>query len=116
MKTVLVVDDEFEIREMLHDFLSLKGFKVMLASNGEEGLNLFKENSIDAVIMDLRMPKMDGIQCSREIKKIDPEFPIIIITGHLNEDYKRDLKSISIKALLDKPLDIHRLGQLLQHI
>jgi len=113
MKKILVVDDEFPNREMLSDFLELKGFKVVTAKNGLEGLQAFQKHQFDAAIIDIKMPEMNGIDCATAIKKIKPLFPIIMITGHIDSDYQKTLEKIGVKHLLIKPLNINEIEKIL---
>jgi signal transduction histidine kinase len=111
--TILVIDDEYQNREMLSDFLSIKGYDIITAENGLEGLNIFKKNQLFAAIIDIKMPIMNGIECAIEIKKIDPDFPIIIVTGHVDVDYRIQIKSIGLEHLLIKPLNINDIHEVL---
>lgn len=113
MKNILVVDDEFPNREMLSDFLELKGFSVVAAINGLDGLKTFKKGDFDAAIIDIKMPVMNGIDCASAIKKIDENFPIIMITGHVDSDYEENIKKVGIKHLLIKPLNINEIEKIL---
>ena len=79
---VLIVDDESDFIEMLSMRLEEAGEKVWTASSGMECMEKLAEISIDVVIMDLRMPGMDGIETLREIKKHYPLTEVILLTGH----------------------------------
>lgn len=81
MKRVLIVDDEDDFRNIVKDILTDEGFKTAEASDGLDAIRIFGNNSFDAVLLDLRMPGMDGIQTLRELKKIDSRIPIIILTA-----------------------------------
>ena len=67
---ILIVDDEELIRQVLKEYLSIEGYEIYEASNGEVALKMAKEIDIDFIIMDIMMPKMDGYQAVKEIKKI----------------------------------------------
>src|SRR3974377_1609000 len=78
---ILIVDDEFSVRESIR--MALKpSYEVHTASGGEEALNILKEKKVDLITLDLKMPKPSGIETLREIRKIDREVPVIIITGY----------------------------------
>ena len=81
MKRVLIVDDEDDFRNIVKDILTDEGFKTAEASDGLDAIRIFGNNSFDAVLLDLRMPGMDGIQTLRELKKIDSRIPVIILTA-----------------------------------
>mgnify|MGYP002631382604 FL=1 len=77
---ILVVDDETSIRQILETRLSIRGYKVILASNGEEALYMFKKESPNLVILDIMLPKIDGYEVCSEIRK-KSQVPIIMLTA-----------------------------------
>src|SRR4026209_303693 len=79
--TVLVVDDEEIMREILETLLTREGHQVRLAANATEGLDLARTMSFDAAIVDMMMPGMDGISALEELKKIDDDLPVLMITA-----------------------------------
>ena len=79
-ETILVVDDETSIRQILETRLSIRGYKVILASNGEEALYMFKKESPNLVILDIMLPKIDGYEVCSEIRK-KSQVPIIMLTA-----------------------------------
>ncbi len=78
---ILVVDDEAIVRETIKEDLMEAGYDVVDARNGLEGVRQFKNGAIDLVISDLVMGEMDGLEVLKEVKKISPDTPVIIITG-----------------------------------
>jgi len=78
---VLIIDDEEEIRESIELLLNSEGLSTDTAANGEQGLKKIEENSYDAVLLDLMLPGKSGMEVQKEIKRIDPTLPIIIITA-----------------------------------
>ena len=112
-KTVLVVDDEQMIRDMASDMLSLLGFKVLLASSGVEGLDMFKlhKDQIDVVLLDLLMPEMNGMACFENLKQVDPEVKVIIATGIGEFEKKKELEEMGIKGYLGKPYRMENIAQ-----
>jgi len=87
-KIILVVDDELTIRLLLKEALHDEGYDVRLACHGLEALEIYKNNPIHLVILDLKMPEMDGIQALRVMKEIKPDIPIIFFTAY--GEYKQD--------------------------
>src|SRR5688500_6406467 len=79
--TILVIDDEEIMREILEALLAREGYDVRLASSGEEGLDLARGAMFDAAIVDVMMPGMDGIATLDELKKLDDELPVLMITA-----------------------------------
>ncbi len=81
-KRILVVDDKKNIRLLLNELLSSMGYRVLQAEDGKEAIGLVEIGSIDLVMTDLKMPKMDGIQLTRAIRRIRPDLPIIVYSAH----------------------------------
>jgi len=79
--SILVVDDEDIMREILEKLLTREGYHVRVAASGEEGLELAKSFPFDAVIVDVMMPGMDGLTLLEELKKLDDELPILMVTA-----------------------------------
>ena len=79
--SILVIDDEEIMREILETLLSREGYSVRLASNGTEGLDLARSLPFDAVIVDMMMPGIDGLQVLEELHKQDEELPVVMITA-----------------------------------
>jgi len=104
--SVLVVDDNKTIQETLAFILERLGHKVMLAKNGEEAIKQYQKYNPDLVFMDIRMPKMSGVEAIKEIKKINNKANIIICTAFSGDNDVRELvKTDSIKVI-DKPFEI----------
>jgi YesN/AraC family two-component response regulator len=104
-ETILVVDDEKDICEVLDISLSDLGYKVHTAGNGEEALQIFEKILPSIVLTDIRMPGMDGIDLLRRIKEHHPEAEVIMITGHGDMDLA--IKSLKLEAtdFLTKPIN-----------
>ena len=79
--TILVIDDEEIMREILETLLTREGYRVRLAASGPEGLEVARSTPIDAVIVDVMMPGMDGLQVLDAIRDIDDELPVLMITA-----------------------------------
>lgn len=81
-RKLLIVDDETYILDLLSDMFKIEGYEVFCALNGEQAIEMLRDNVFDVVITDLVMPKMGGIKLFHEIKKVNPFAQIIIITGY----------------------------------
>jgi DNA-binding response OmpR family regulator len=101
---LLYVEDDTNIMSSFVPILESLFENIEVATNGEEGLKKFRENSIDLVITDIIMPKMNGLSMSREIKKIDDEIPIIITTSYNDVDFLTEAIEIGVDYYLFKPL------------
>ncbi len=104
-KTILLVDDETDLREVLDISLSDAGYEVLTAENGVQALNILKKNDIPVVITDIKMPGIDGIELLRKIKNINPETEVIMLTGHGDLDLA--IKSLKHEAtdFITKPIN-----------
>jgi CheY-like chemotaxis protein len=106
---VLMVDDEEKFRETTRKILNKRGFNTILAASGEEAIEKIAENP-DVVILDIKMPGIDGLEALKEIKKLSPEVPVIMLTGHGAEDSARDALDKGAFDYLTKPCDIDLLA------
>ena len=109
MATILIIDDEKAIRKTLTEILSFEGYKIDEASDGEEGLKKFKEKTYDAVLCDIKMPKIDGIDFLQKAVEINPDVPIIMISGHGNIETAVEAVKKGAYDFIQKPPDLNRL-------
>ena len=109
MNRILIVDDDRAVRYALSAALKKNNFIPFEAAGGAQAIDLLKKDSFDLVLLDVIMPEMDGIQTLRELKKINPAVPIIIITG--NADVPTAVEAIKLGAydFITKPPEINRL-------
>ncbi|MBR5867294.1 MAG: sigma-54-dependent Fis family transcriptional regulator [Spirochaetaceae bacterium] len=108
--TILIIDDEKNIREGLGDALELDGYNVRLAENGEQGLAFVEKGDIDLVITDLRMPGISGEEVIAKVKGESPGIPVIVLTGHGSIDSAVDAMRNGAYDFLTKPLNLDRLS------
>lgn len=109
MSTILIIDDEKAIRKTLSEILSYEGYKIDDAENGEEGLKKLKEKNYDAVLCDIKMPKVDGIEFLEKSKEINPDVPIIMISGHGTIETAVEAVKKGAFDYVAKPPDLNRL-------
>lgn len=107
--TILIVEDELYARQsleaQLYSYDRNREFTVLQAANGQEGLGIFRQRHPDLVITDIKMPRMDGIEMLQEIKKLNQDTPVVIMTAYSDFQYARDaLKAGAVDYLL-KPVD-----------
>ena len=108
MQRVLVIDDEPQIRSLLRLILERDGFEVEEASDGMEGIKIYRQNPVDLIISDLIMPNKDGIGMIIELKNEFPDVKIIAMSGGgLNkpEGYLEGAKKLGAQRTLTKPID-----------
>lgn len=108
MHSVLVIDDESAIRRALKDIFEFEGFYFGEAADGKAGLKLIKEEEFDVILCDIKMPKMDGLEFLEEARKLVPDIPIVMITGHGNEDTAFEAAKKGAYDFIQKPLDLNR--------
>jgi len=108
---VLLVDDEKEFVETLSERLQMRDFGTVIASNGEEALSMVKDDQPDVMVLDLRMPGIDGLEVLRELKKDHPEIEVIILTGHGSDEDRELAMKLGAFAFLEKPVDIDELSK-----
>lgn len=109
MPTILIIDDERAIRNVLKDILTNEGFKVEEAADGEEGLKKFQAGSFDVVLCDIKMPKLDGIEFLQKVIESGSDTPVIIISGHGNIETAVDAVKKGAFDYISKPPDLNRL-------
>lgn len=106
---VLMVDDEDQFRATTKKIMNRRGFEMILAASGEEALEKLNKNP-DVVILDIKMPGMDGHQALKEIKKRSPDLPVIMLTGHGALPSAREAQAEGAFDYLTKPCDIDLLS------
>src|SRR6188472_2013254 len=109
MADILIIDDEKAIRKTLTEILSFEGYKIDEASDGEEGLRTFKDKTYDVVLCDIKMPKLDGIEFLQKAGEINPDIPIIMISGHGNIETAVEAVKKGAYDYISKPPDLNRL-------
>ena len=111
---VLLVDDEAEFVETLVKRLRKRKVNTAAVGSGEEALKILEEMPIDVVVLDVKMPGMDGIETLRKIKKINPLIEVIMLTGHANMEVAIEGMELGAFDYLMKPMDIDELLYKLQ--
>ncbi len=111
---VLLVDDEREFVQTLSERLILRDMGSAIAYDGESALNLIKEDEPEVIIVDLKMPGVDGLEVLRKVKETRPEIEVIILTGHGHEEDRQLCMELGAFAYLQKPLDINVLSDTIQ--
>jgi len=110
-KRVLIVDDDYDIRNILSRYLLIQGFEVETADNGLEALEIFTEIYFDAVLTDFQMPGMDGIKLADQIRKHDPKRLIIMMTSNkLMSSQEEEL----VDYVVEKPFELNEIYAILQ--
>jgi two-component system response regulator CpxR len=111
---VLLVDDEREFVQTLSERLLMRDMGSAVAYDGESALSLVKEDEPEVMILDLKMPGIDGIEVLRRVKETNPEIEVIILTGHGSEEARKVCMDLGAFAYLHKPVDIDMLSETLK--
>ena len=109
--TILIAEDSVDAREMMQFLLETRGYQVITAENGIRALEMAVTNRPDALLLDLQLPKLDGLSVTRKLR-LDPTFknvPIIIISGHDPIRYRREAMDAGGDDYFFKPIDFDRL-------
>lgn len=112
---VLIVDDDISLLETTAYMIETLGYDVVTAHNGIEAVEKYKEIKPSLVLMDIKMPKMDGFDAFFKIKNYDSDAKVVLITAY-SMDEKKHLKaqSMSLLGIIEKPYDIERIEDLLK--
>ena len=101
MKTILVVDDELNVRQLIAETMADEGYKVKVAGDGFEALEIIENEPIDLVILDIKMPKLDGLEAIGKIREFKRELPVILHTAY--GDFKtRDYRTWGADYIIAK--------------
>ncbi len=111
MPNILIIEDEAAIRRVLVKILSEENdtYQVAEAEDGLEGIEMVKKNDYDLILCDIKMPKMDGVEVLEAVKKIKPEIPIVMISGHGDLDTAVNTMRLGAFDYISKPPDLNRL-------
>lgn len=112
---VMIVDDQTGIRRLLAEYFHSEGWKAVEAKNGQEAVNLLPE-SPDVILLDMKMPVMDGLETLRYVRAASPDLPVIIMTAYGELDLVRQAESLGISAKISKPFDIESLREMVEQI
>ena len=103
---ILIVDDQFGIRILLNEDLQKEGYTTYQAANGMQGLEIVKKDRPDLVLLDMKIPGMDGIEILKRIKQYDETISVIIMTAYGELDMIQKANALGALAHFDKPFDI----------
>jgi len=107
--TILYVEDEVNVRELLSRFISRFCGTIYVAEDGEAGLELYKKHNIDIIISDIKMPKLNGIDMVNAIKEINPKQLVIFTTAHIDNEYLFKAIELQVDGYISKPVDLDKL-------
>ena len=108
---VLLVDDEKEFIETLSERMETRGMNVATTVSPKQALDIVDQESFDAVVLDLKMPEMDGLEVLKKIKEKNPDIQVILLTGHATVQKGIEAMKLGAMDLIEKPVDIATLTE-----
>ena len=111
MKKLLIVDDQFGIRILLTEIFQKEGYRIFQASNGKKALEIVKKYKPDLVLLDIKIPGMDGIEILKRLMKIDPNMKVIIMTAYGELNMIQEAMDLGAITYFTKPFDIDDLRE-----
>jgi two-component system response regulator HydG len=112
--SLLVVDDELLIRDLLYDFFHSQGWDIIVAESAEKALALLRSREFDLLLTDLKMPRMDGIALTEEVRQQFPSLPVVIMTGYPSVDTAVAALRQQVADYIIKPFNINQLHKVLK--
>ncbi|PXF57300.1 MAG: hypothetical protein C4B58_10395 [Deltaproteobacteria bacterium] len=113
---ILLVDDNEKFLDSIRDVLDNEDYKVVTATSGEEGIKLAGAQTFDVILMDIKMPGMNGVESFIEMKRHNPTVKVIMVTAYSVEDLMRQALDEGVFAILSKPVDMDRLFRMIEGI
>lgn len=112
--SILVVDDELLIRDLLYDFFTGQGWNISVAENGERALEVLGEKSVDLILSDIKMPEMDGLTLASRVRQSHPGLPVVLMTGYPSVETAVTALRSRVEDYVIKPFNINQLYKLIE--
>ena len=112
--SILIVDDELLIRDLLYDFFNGQNWQTSIAENGEKAMDILRQRPIDLVLSDIRMPGMDGIELTAEMREEFPKIPVVLMTGYPSVDTAVSALRHRVADYITKPFNINALYKVIE--
>jgi DNA-binding response OmpR family regulator len=113
---ILVIDDDRSIRHLLDVHLRQKGYDVVLAENGPRGLELFHQELPDIIVLDFKMPGMDGLAVLNHLRRTNPNQAVIMFTGTLTSKAEQQIRALAVTEIVKKESSQDSLDQALKRV
>ncbi len=102
---VLVIEDQEDLAALYESALAKDGFEVSKAYTGEEGVAVFEDDGADAVMLDMTLPEMHGVQTLQAIRNLNANVPVVVVTGETSDETRRQCERLGVQQYLSKPAD-----------
>ena len=116
MPKVLVIEDEANIRTLTDMLLKRLGYEVLLAENGWKGLELYRREHPDVIVLDLTLPAMGGLEVLKQIRSVDLNQLVIVVTGDSTPKTEREVRALGVSEFIVKGASAHSIGDTLKHL
>lgn len=116
MANILVVDDQFGVRRLLYETFREEGHHVEMAGNGNEALYILKDYHPNIILMDMKMPELNGIDTLREIRTFDEEVGVIMLTAYGDAQNMEQAQELGVTHYMSKPFDLFELRDRVREI
>jgi two-component system response regulator (stage 0 sporulation protein F) len=113
---ILVVDDEADFRQLMIFWLESKGYSIISAADGKKAVRLVKRENPDVVLLDIRMPIMDGVEVLKRIRKFNKDLPVILISAYVNDPRAREALAYGISGVFYKGKNFEEIMPMLETI
>ncbi|MDD3653913.1 MAG: response regulator [Desulfotomaculaceae bacterium] len=112
----LVVDDNFGIRRLIHEVLSVEGYNIKMAVNGADAINKARASIPALILLDIKMPVMNGLEMLRQLKELNINVPVVLMTAYYDIDkIKKAIEGVALN-FINKPFDIDELLGLIKRV
>jgi DNA-binding response OmpR family regulator len=116
MSSILIVDDEDSFRELLGHFIERHGVQVFKAKDGCQALQLYSENKPSCVILDLKLPEMNGEEVFQKIRAINPQVKIYLVSGAMDVSLKKLTDKLGANGCLNKPITLEEISEIIKSL
>jgi DNA-binding response OmpR family regulator len=113
---VLVIEDDANLRTLIEMLLKRLGYEVLLADNGWKGLELYRREHLDVIVLDLKLPGMDGVEVLKQIRSLDLHQLVIVVTVDGTPKTEREVRALGVSEFIVKGSSIHSLGDTLKRL
>jgi len=113
---ILVIDDNDAFRDLLREVLTDRGFKISEAANGEDALQMMDKEFYDMAIVDLEMPRLNGLEFTKRVKARSPRFPVVMVTAYASFYQPSEILAAGVDAFLQKPVPMDKLVKVVEEL